>query len=60
MKRTLSLRRETLAPLADGELLGIVGGEYSGGNGISCPVLACLGPSQPATCRGCVVPTQDC
>lgn len=49
MHRTLTLRREALAPLADGDLAVVVGGAVSI---VTCPVFACvLGATQRAgTC----------
>ena len=38
--RSLVLRREALAALADGELTEVVGGRYSMA-GLTCPLLRC-------------------
>ena len=71
MKRTLSLRRETLADLTPAELGGVVAGNYTSPNGISCGVRDCVGefelnaelvnqvltiPSRLLTCYTCVAP----
>jgi hypothetical protein len=40
MKRTLSLRRETLAELTAGDLAGVVGAQQDPSIG-SCPVVRC-------------------
>ena len=50
MKRTLTLRSETLAELADDDLTGVVGGRYSG-RGLSCPILDCLNETTPPRCQ---------
>ena len=42
MKRTLSLRREALAELTPAELGGVVGGNYTSPNGLSCGVRDCV------------------
>ena len=69
MKRTLGLRREALADLTPGELGGVVAGNYTSPNGISCGVRDCVGeinvntdllnqvltiPSQILTCYTCI------
>lgn len=40
MKRTLSLKRETLAELTSADLGSVVGGDLV--SGLTCPVLDCL------------------
>lgn len=50
MTRTLVLKRESLTELDDAELLGVVGGDYSG-QGLSCPLLDCLNYTWPPRCR---------
>ena len=41
MKRTLNLKRETLAELTPGDLLTVVGGAAQTNNGFTCPVVRC-------------------
>ena len=41
MKRSLTLKRESLAGLADAELDGVVGGQYTV-IGLSCPIGVCV------------------
>ena len=41
MKRTLTLRRESLAELADSDLSGVAGGQYTV-YGLSCPIGVCV------------------
>jgi hypothetical protein len=44
MKRTLTLKRETLAELTPGELTSVVGGaRYTVAPQATCPLLWCLG-----------------
>jgi hypothetical protein len=44
MKRSLSLKRETLAELTPGELTSVVGGQkISNSPQVTCPVVWCLG-----------------
>lgn len=49
MKRNLVLRREALAELTSGELVGVAGGAQTM-QGVTCPLLAC--PTNLLT-RGC-------
>ena len=42
-KRTLTLRREALNDLTPGELGGVVGGNYTSPDGISCGIRDCVG-----------------
>jgi hypothetical protein len=46
MKRTLNLRRETLAELTADELTGVVGAAAQTLKGGSCPLLYCLSAEQ--------------
>ncbi len=46
MKRTLTLKSESLTSLSDSDLAGVVGGEITGP---SCLVLSCV-ESTPARC----------
>jgi hypothetical protein len=53
VKRTLNLRRETLAELNPADLVLVVGGAQTG-NGHTCPILQCYGGTQPwQTCNCC-------
>ena len=54
-KRTLRLRRETLAELTTEDLAGVVGAQ--GASGITCPVLECTAISGH-TCLDCL--TRSC
>ena len=47
MNRTLTLRRETLSDLTPAELGGVVGGNYTSPNGISCGVRDCVDTYYP-------------
>jgi hypothetical protein len=49
MRRTLTLRSETLAELAVDELASVVGGQQQSGATL-CPVLDCLVHSYKASC----------
>lgn len=53
MKRALVLRRESLAELTDGDLVAVAGGDYSGGQGLSCPVIRCLDTEYWRTLLNC-------
>jgi hypothetical protein len=56
VKRTLTLRRETLAELNPAELTSVVGGQaQTVAPQYTCPILRCLGtePSRNATCTCC-------
>lgn len=53
MKRTLSLKREALAELSEDDLVDVAGAaanQYSGTNGISCPIRACANFTLPPSC----------
>ena len=41
MKRTLTLKRESLAELTESDLGGVVGGQYTV-YGLSCPIGVCV------------------
>jgi hypothetical protein len=57
MKRTLSLKRETLAELTTGDLSGVVGAAAP--SGATCPVLDCTGITQGFTaCITCITGAQ--
>jgi pyruvate/2-oxoglutarate/acetoin dehydrogenase E1 component len=51
MKRTLSLKRETLAPLSDNDLAGVAGAAAAVP---TTPVQQCLSISFEFTCLDCV------
>ncbi|MDQ1713428.1 MAG: hypothetical protein QOE45_2878 [Frankiaceae bacterium] len=54
MKRTLSLKRETLAELNPAELTQVAGGQAATGNGHTCPIVQCyLGSQAWQTCTCC-------
>ena len=61
MKRTLTLKREHLAELADTELTGVVAGQYTQ-YGLSCPIGVCVRTLPLADCvrtlpRDCIYAT---
>ena len=56
MKRSLTLRRESLAELADSELGGVAGGQYTV-YGLSCPIGVCVNTLPP---RDCIILTNNC
>ncbi len=63
MKRTLTLRRESLAELADAELHGVAGGQYTV-YGLSCPIGVCVRTLPLADCvrtlpRDCIYATVE-
>lgn len=41
MTRSLSLRREALAALSDGDLTAVAGGVQWSGDALTCPLLEC-------------------
>ena len=49
MKRTLTLKRESLTELADTELTGVAGGQYTV-YGLSCPIGICVYTHPPTQC----------
>ena len=55
MKRSLSLKRETLAELSTGELASVVAGATP--SGLTCPALDCLGITG-FTCLSCITGAQ--
>ncbi|HEU0132273.1 MAG TPA: hypothetical protein VFQ85_14890 [Mycobacteriales bacterium] len=60
MKRTLSLRRETLAELATNDLAAVAGGALSG---LTCPLTDCLDQHRPSyeyTCLDCLTRSPAC
>jgi hypothetical protein len=60
MKRTLSLKRETLAELDPAELVQVAGGDMNTGNGYTCPLVDCyLGSQGWGTCYCCTA-TASC
>jgi hypothetical protein len=57
MKRTLSLKRETLAELTTGDLQNVVGAAVP--SGLTCPVLDCTGITTGGfTCLTCITGAQ--
>jgi hypothetical protein len=56
MKRTLSLKRETLAELTTGDLRSVVGAAVP--SGLTCPVLDCTGITEGFTCLTCITGAQ--
>jgi hypothetical protein len=54
VKRTLSLRRETLAELTPAELTGVVGGQaITASPNNSCPVKNCVALTNHVSCLIC-------
>ena len=53
MKRTLTLTRESLAPLGDAELAGVAGGAERISLPLTCPVNECLSGESRITCLDC-------
>lgn len=60
MKRALTLKRETLAPLTDFELSAVAGGQAITGQGATCPLLRCLGPMPSDDPLSCACETTQC
>lgn len=52
MRRTLSLRRESLAELSSDDLAAVAGGNQYSGDALTCPVLRCL--TLGGTCLTCI------
>jgi hypothetical protein len=59
MRRTLSLRRETLAELTDTDLLKVAAGQQQIPTNVSCPVKACV-PDVSAMWMTCGCATGNC
>jgi hypothetical protein len=53
VKRTLSLRRETLAELGSDELAAVVGGQQISAPQATCPVKNCVALTNQFTCLVC-------
>jgi hypothetical protein len=58
MKRTLSIKRETLAELSPAELVQVAGADAMTGNGPTCPLLDCY-VTQRGSCYCCTA-TASC
>lgn len=60
MKRTLSLKRETLTDLTPHELTTVIGGNNITGSGTTCPLLQCTGTNVTDTSCHCCTASGSC